>query len=111
MLDPSAGRDGDARDPRKKNQVSRQKSCETKGLEQDAIHFKSDPALSVLARAADELAANYQDAVKGVLTLSRPCAMGAQEVRLWFSGGGTLYMSFIAFTASRQLFVMNLQRL
>jgi hypothetical protein len=35
MLDPSAGRDGDARDPRKKNQVSRQKSCETKGLEQD----------------------------------------------------------------------------
>jgi hypothetical protein len=42
-----------------------------------------------LARAAGELAANYQDAVKGVLTLSRPATMGAQEARLWFSGGGT----------------------
>jgi hypothetical protein len=72
LLDPSAGRDVDARDPREKNQVSRQKSCETKGLEQDSIRLKSDRALSVLAGDAGELAANYQDAVKGVLTLSRP---------------------------------------
>jgi hypothetical protein len=35
LLDPSAGRDVGARDARKKNQVSRQMSCETKGLEQD----------------------------------------------------------------------------
>jgi len=30
-----------------------------------------------LARGAGELAAYYQDAVKGVLTLSRPASMGA----------------------------------
>jgi hypothetical protein len=73
---------------RKKNQVSRQKSCETKGLERDLIHFKSDRTLRILPRDAGELAANYQDAVKGVLTLSRPATMGAQEARPWFSGGG-----------------------
>jgi hypothetical protein len=78
-----------ARASGEKNQVSRQKSCETKGLEQDSDHFKSDRALSVLARDTGEHAANYQDAVKGVLTLSRPATMGAQEARLWFSGGGT----------------------
>jgi hypothetical protein len=50
----------------------RQKPCETKGLEQDSNRFKSDRALSALAGDAGELAANYQDAVKGVLTLRRP---------------------------------------
>lgn len=34
-------------------------------------------ALSILARDTGELPANYQDAVKGVLTVSRPAAMGA----------------------------------
>ncbi len=33
-------------------------------------------ALSILARHTGELSANYQDAVKGVLTVSRPTAMG-----------------------------------
>jgi hypothetical protein len=66
---------------------SRQKSCETKRLEQDSIRFKSDRALGVLAHGLSGLAANYQDAVKGVLTLSRPAAMGAQEARPWFPAG------------------------
>jgi hypothetical protein len=48
LLDPSAGRDGDERAIRE-NQITRQTSCETKGLEEGSIHFKSDPALCVLA--------------------------------------------------------------
>jgi hypothetical protein len=81
LLDPSAGREVGARAMREKNDVSRQKSCETKGLERDSIHSESNRALSVLACGAGELAANYQDAVKGVLTLSRPATMEAQEAR------------------------------
>jgi hypothetical protein len=65
-----------------KKEVSRQKSCETKGLEQDSIHLKSDRALRFLARGADELAANYQDAVKGVLTLS-PRRWGMEPSLFW----------------------------
>jgi hypothetical protein len=40
-----------------------------------------------LAREAGELAANYQEAVKGVLTLSRPRRWGARSAALDFLRG------------------------
>jgi hypothetical protein len=78
LLEPSAGRDGDERAMREKRTRFRGKShAKQKGLEQDSIHFKSDPALSVLTPDAGEFAANYQDAVKGVLTVRRPATRAA----------------------------------
>jgi hypothetical protein len=40
-----------------------------------------------LARDVGELAANYQDAVKGVLTLSRPATMGRRKRGFGFPAG------------------------
>jgi hypothetical protein len=87
LPDPSAGRDGDARAMREKRTRFRGR-CETKGLGQGTIRFKSDRALSVLARDAGELAANYQDAVKAVLTLRRPATMGREKRGFFRRGTG-----------------------
>jgi hypothetical protein len=68
LLDPSAGRDGGARAIREKEPGFAAKTARNKGL----------GAGLVPARGSGEFATNYQDAVKGVLTLRRPAAMGAQ---------------------------------
>ena len=59
-------------------------------------------APSILARDTGELATNYQDAVKGVLTVTRPAATGALECA--DLGNPTGAVSHLLVTSSREDF-------